>query len=129
MSELGQSRPIDMTATRAQCPLHPPKAAIAQVANLTIAPCIPACDGANTRWWFNLGCTFHAGAIVWGVLSLAAFVVEIIGVHLHTGLAAFHHQLFPCFEAEDSTAGDLPHCGISKEPLSALGQERTSSVT
>jgi hypothetical protein len=39
-------------------------------------------------------------------------------------LAAFHQQFLPCFEAEDSTAGDLPHCGISKEPLSAVGQNR-----
>src|SRR5262249_15950286 len=36
-------------------------------------------------------------------------------------LAAFHQQFLPCFEAEGSTAGDLLHCGISKEPLSAVG--------
>src|SRR5215467_13190682 len=34
----------------------------------------------------------------------------------------FHQQFLPCFEAEDSTAGDLLHCGISKEPSSAVGQ-------
>src|SRR5262249_42905291 len=31
-------------------------------------------------------------------------------------LAPFHQQFLPCFEAEDSTTGDLLHCGISKEP-------------
>src|SRR5262249_51729761 len=30
-------------------------------------------------------------------------------------------QFLPCFEAEDSTEGGLLHCGISKEPLSAVG--------
>jgi len=40
-------------------------------------------------------------------------------------LAPFHRQFLPCFEDEDSTAGDLPHCGISHERLSALGQQRT----
>src|SRR5262249_6662859 len=39
-------------------------------------------------------------------------------------LAPFHQQFFPCFEAEDSIAGDLLHCGISKEPSSAVGQKR-----
>jgi hypothetical protein len=39
-------------------------------------------------------------------------------------LAPFHQQLLPWFEAEDSTGGGLPHCGISKEPLSALGHFR-----
>jgi hypothetical protein len=41
-------------------------------------------------------------------------------------LAPFHQQFLPCFEAEDSTAGDLLHCGISKESLSAVGHERRS---
>src|SRR5262249_44825457 len=41
-------------------------------------------------------------------------------------LAPFHQQFLPCFEAEDSTAGDLLHCGISGPSMSALGQERTS---
>src|SRR5262249_2405760 len=36
-------------------------------------------------------------------------------------LTPFHQQFLPCFDAEDSTAGDLLHCGISKEPLSAVG--------
>src|SRR5262249_5137114 len=36
-------------------------------------------------------------------------------------LAPFHQQFIPCFEAEDSIAGDLLHCGISKEPLSTMG--------
>src|SRR5262249_28588549 len=36
-------------------------------------------------------------------------------------LAPFHQQFLPCFEAEDSTPGNLPHCGISKQPLSAMG--------
>src|SRR5262249_10854780 len=36
--------------------------------------------------------------------------------------APFHQQFLPCFKAEDSTAGDLLHCGISKELLSAVGQ-------
>src|SRR5262245_66577046 len=31
-------------------------------------------------------------------------------------VAPFHQQFLPCFEAEDSTTGDLLHCGISKEP-------------
>src|SRR5262245_11934350 len=44
-------------------------------------------------------------------------------------LAPFHQQFLPCFEAEDSTAGDLLHCGISKEPLSAVGQTRPSPST
>src|SRR5262249_34700423 len=39
-------------------------------------------------------------------------------------LAPFRQQALPCFEAEDSTAGDLLHCGISKEPLSAVGHSR-----
>src|SRR5262249_16004574 len=39
-------------------------------------------------------------------------------------LAPFHQQFLPCFEAEDRTAGGLLHCGISKEPLSAVGYER-----
>src|SRR5215813_7042561 len=43
-------------------------------------------------------------------------------------LAAFHQQFLPCFEAEDSTAGDLLHCGISKEPLSAVGHSRTNAI-
>src|SRR5262249_61740934 len=38
--------------------------------------------------------------------------------------APFHQQFLPCFEAEDSTAEDLLHCGISKEPLSAVGHQR-----
>jgi hypothetical protein len=42
-------------------------------------------------------------------------------------LAPFHQQFLPCFEAEDSTAGDLLHCGISKEPLSAVGQKLKGS--
>jgi putative ABC transport system substrate-binding protein len=41
-------------------------------------------------------------------------------------LAPFHQQFLPCFEAQDSTAGDLPHCGISKEPSSAVGHSRHS---
>jgi hypothetical protein len=36
-------------------------------------------------------------------------------------IAPFHQQFLPCFEAEDSTAGDLLHCGISKEPLPVIG--------
>src|SRR5262249_4795308 len=43
-------------------------------------------------------------------------------------LAPFHQQFLPCFEAEDSTAGDLLHCGISKEPLSAYGSEVTETI-
>src|SRR5262249_31703284 len=39
-------------------------------------------------------------------------------------LAPFHQQFLPCFEAEDSTAGDLLHCGISIGPMSAMGQKR-----
>src|SRR5262249_59724501 len=39
-------------------------------------------------------------------------------------LAPFHQQFLPCSEAEDSTAEDLLHCGISKEPLSAMGHQR-----
>ena len=31
-------------------------------------------------------------------------------------IAPFHQQFLPCSEAEDSTAGDLLHCGISKKP-------------
>jgi hypothetical protein len=42
-------------------------------------------------------------------------------------LAPFHQQFLPCFEAEDSTAGDLLHCGISKEPLSAMGPGRVKT--
>src|SRR5262249_41038577 len=38
--------------------------------------------------------------------------------------APFHQQFLPCFEAEDSTAGDLLHCGTSKKPLSAVGHPR-----
>jgi hypothetical protein len=37
-------------------------------------------DGANTRWWLHWGWAFHVGAIVWGVLSLVAFVVGMIDV-------------------------------------------------
>ena len=33
----------------------------------------------------------------------------------------FTSNFLPYFGAEDSTAGDLLHCGISKEPLSAVG--------
>ena len=33
-------------------------------------------------------------------------------------LAPFHRQFLPCCEGEDSTAGELLHCGIPKEPLS-----------
>src|SRR5262245_61611338 len=40
--------------------------------------------------------------------------------------APFHQQFLPCFEAEDSTAGDLLHCGILKEYLSARGHSRHS---
>src|SRR5262245_7714799 len=40
-------------------------------------------------------------------------------------LAPFHQQFLPCFEAEDSTAGDLLHCGISKGRLSAMGHDRS----
>src|SRR5262249_55876519 len=43
-------------------------------------------------------------------------------------LAPFHQQFLPCFEAEDSTAGDLLHCGISKKPLSAVGHFRRFGV-
>jgi hypothetical protein len=39
-------------------------------------------------------------------------------------IAAFHQQILPCFEPDDSTAGDLLHCGISKEPLSAMSHFR-----
>jgi hypothetical protein len=42
-------------------------------------------------------------------------------------LPPFHQRFLPCFEAEDSTAGDLLHCGISKEPLSALGLGRVKT--
>ena len=38
-------------------------------------------DGANTRRWFHWGFAFHVGAIVWGVLSLLAFIVGMIEVH------------------------------------------------
>jgi hypothetical protein len=37
-------------------------------------------DGANTRSWLYWGYAFHVGAIVWGVLSLAAFVIGMIDV-------------------------------------------------
>jgi hypothetical protein len=37
-------------------------------------------DGANTRRWLNWGYAFHLGAIVWGALSLAAFVVGMFDV-------------------------------------------------
>ena len=37
-------------------------------------------DGENTRWWLHWGFAFHVGAIVWGVLSLLAFIVGMIGV-------------------------------------------------
>jgi len=40
----------------------------------------------------------------------------------------FHQQFLPCFETEDSTVGDLLHCGISKEPLSAVGQQRRTKA-
>src|SRR5215472_15221244 len=43
-------------------------------------------------------------------------------------LAPFHQQFLPCFEAEDSTAGNLLHCGITKEPLSAVDQGRESDL-
>src|SRR5262245_31957842 len=36
----------------------------------------------------------------------------------------FTERCLPCFEAEDSTPADLLHCGIPKEPLSAVGHER-----
>ena len=39
-------------------------------------------------------------------------------------LAAFHQRFLPCFEAEDTTAGDLLHCGISVPSMSASGQKR-----
>src|SRR5262249_37935156 len=39
-------------------------------------------------------------------------------------LAPFHRQFLPCFEAEDSIAGDLPHCGISAPSMTALGHQR-----
>src|SRR5262245_19374847 len=35
----------------------------------------------------------------------------------------FTARCLPCFATEDSTAGDLLHCGISKEPLSAVGHQ------
>jgi hypothetical protein len=38
-------------------------------------------DGTNTRWWRNWAYAFHLGAIVWGLLSLAAFVVGMFDVH------------------------------------------------
>jgi hypothetical protein len=38
-------------------------------------------DGANTRRWLNWAYAFHVGAIVWGILSLIAFVVGMIDVH------------------------------------------------
>jgi hypothetical protein len=38
-------------------------------------------DGANTRRWLYWGSAFHLGAIVWGILSLIAFVVGMIDVH------------------------------------------------
>src|SRR5262245_33599715 len=40
-------------------------------------------------------------------------------------LAPFHQQFLPCFEAEDSTAGDLLHCGISGPSMTAMGQTRS----
>src|SRR5215831_4498698 len=43
-------------------------------------------------------------------------------------LAPFHRQFLPCFEAEDSTAGDLLHCGNSKELLSAVGCQLRPSL-
>jgi hypothetical protein len=39
------------------------------------------CDGENTRWWHCWGYAFHLGAIAWGVLSLAAFVVGMVEVY------------------------------------------------
>src|SRR5262249_19604749 len=43
-------------------------------------------------------------------------------------IAPFHQQFFPCFEAEDSTAGDLLHCGISGASMSAMGQTRAGQA-
>jgi hypothetical protein len=37
--------------------------------------------GANTRRWLHWAYAFHLGAIVWGVLSLVAFVVGMFDVH------------------------------------------------
>jgi hypothetical protein len=38
-------------------------------------------DGANTRRWRYWSLAFHLGAIIWGLLSLAAFLVGIFAVH------------------------------------------------
>jgi hypothetical protein len=37
-------------------------------------------DGASTRRWRNWGYAFQLGAVIWGVLSMAAFVVGMIDV-------------------------------------------------
>src|SRR5262245_30957404 len=36
-------------------------------------------------------------------------------------LAPFHQQFLPCFQPEDTTAGNLLHCGISIRPMSESG--------
>jgi hypothetical protein len=38
-------------------------------------------DGANTRRWHYWGLVFHYGAIIWGLLSLVAFLVGIFAVY------------------------------------------------
>src|SRR5262245_16019521 len=44
-------------------------------------------------------------------------------------VAAFHQQFLPCFEAEDSTAADLLHCGISSGLRAATGSIATDRHT
>jgi hypothetical protein len=39
-------------------------------------------------------------------------------------LAPFQWQCLPCFQPEDTTAGDLLHCGISSDLMVAMGQTR-----
>jgi hypothetical protein len=38
-------------------------------------------DGAKTRRWRCWAYAFHVGAVVWGLLSLAAFIVGMFDVH------------------------------------------------
>jgi hypothetical protein len=38
-------------------------------------------DGVNTRRWLCWAYAFHLGALMWGVLSLVAFVVGMFAVH------------------------------------------------
>jgi hypothetical protein len=40
-------------------------------------------------------------------------------------VASFQSQRLPCFRPEDTTAGNLLHCGISIPPMTAKGQTRS----